>query len=92
MFVIGAILVGCINALARLNEKIREMQERIDGIAGEGRPRSISMLLAAGLLLNSSSLLIGEAVPPCVRQIVQVLAVILMFGGLFETWRGQKKL
>lgn len=92
VFVIGAILVGCINALARLNEKIRELQERIDGIAGEGRPRTISMLLAVGLLLNSCSLLIGEAVPAYVRHIVQVLAVILMFGGLFGTWRGRKKL
>lgn len=88
-FLIGAILTGCINALMKLNEKIEQLQEKVDGTTYNMKRRNISRLLAAGLLLNSFAFLIGESVSVYVKYVIQVCVIILMLAGLFATCRNR---
>lgn len=87
MFVIGAILIGCLNMVIKLNEKIGMLQEQVDGIAYDVKHKRISTLLPAGLLLNSCAFLIGESVPLYFKYFIQIAAIVLMAVGLFMTYR-----
>ncbi len=67
---LGAILVALLNGIAELNNK--------------SRSRSISGLLAAGLLMNSCAIMVTDAVSQGVRHAVQLFAILLMLAGLYQ--------
>ncbi len=82
---LGAILVALLNGIAELNNKIRILEERMIGIEKKGcRSRSISGLLAAGLLMNSCAIMVTDAVSQGVRHAVQLFAILLMLAGLYQ--------
>lgn len=87
---IGAFLVGMLNALMRVNDTIAELNVRLTGIEGKGRDRNISVLMAIGLLLNSCALLIADVIPHGVKNLIQIIAILLMFVGLFQTYANRK--
>lgn len=82
---IGALLVGMLNALLRVNGTIAELNVRLTGIEGKSRNRRISALIAVGMLMNSCVLIIVDAIPRGVKWFIQIIAIILMFVGLFQT-------
>lgn len=87
---IGAIFVGCINILVRLNDRIGRLQEQQNGLKRSGRCRKVSALMVAGLLLNSFVILVEEMITHPVKIFMQMTAIILMIGGLFITCRGRE--
>jgi len=82
---IGAFLMGMLNALVKVNDTIAKLNVRLTGIEGKGRYRKISVLMAVGLLMNSCVLIIADAIPHGVKYFIQIIAILLMFVGLFQT-------
>lgn len=88
---LGAILVALLNGIVVLNDKIRVLEERMTGIEKKGcGSRSISGLLAAGLLMNSCAIMVTDAVSQGVRHAVQIFAILLMLAGLFQMFSVKK--
>lgn len=87
---IGAFLVGMLNALMRLNDTINKLNIQLTGIEKKGGCRKISALMAVGLLMNSCALLIADVIPHEVKYIIQMIAIILMVVGLFQTYTNRE--
>lgn len=87
---IGALFVGCVNILVRLNGRIRQLQEELDGISSVKTCRTLSPLIVSGLLLNSVAVLMEDAVVHPVKRVIQIAAIILMLCGLAMTCRDKK--
>lgn len=81
----AAVLVGLLNAVVRLNDTIADLEGRLAGIEKKCRNRNISSLMAVGLLMNSGALLLTDSVSHAITRPVQILAVIIMLAGLFQT-------
>lgn len=86
----GALFVGCVNILIRLNGRIRQLQEELDGISSVKTCRTLSPLIVSGLLLNSVAVLMEDAVVHPVKRVIQIAAIILMLCGLAMTCRDKK--
>lgn len=82
---IGAFLVGMLNALMRLNDTIDKLNIRLTGIEKKGRCRKISALMVVGLLMNSCAMMFVDVIPHGVKCMIQIVAIILMVVGLFQT-------
>ena len=87
---IGAIFVGCVNILTRLNARIGQLQEQQNGMGSVKRCRTVSALVVVGLLLNSFAIWIEEAAAQPVKVCVQVIAIVLMAVGLVVTCKDRK--
>ena len=87
---IGAFFVGCVNILIRLNGKIGQLQEQLDGISSVKTCRTISPLIVSGLLLNSIAVSTEDAAAHPAKRVIQIAAIILMICGLVRTCRGRK--
>lgn len=81
----GAFLVGLLNAVIKLNDTIAELNVRLTGIERKNRCRNISAFMAVGLLMNSCAIMITDIVPHGVKYTIQIIAIILMLVGLFQT-------
>ncbi len=89
-FLIGAMLLVIMNAIAKTNERIAELKERKGEAKEEGTNRYISMILPCGLLLNSIALIIKESVEEPIALTIQIAAIIVMLVGVYKTakkWR-----
>lgn len=87
MLLIGAIVIGCMRATISTKRKIAELKERkgevITGLAsGKTSPALIS-----GLLLNAGALALknGNTVSGSIIMVVQIIAIILMLVGIYQS-------
>ena len=87
----GAFLIGMLNTIVKLNDTIAELNTRLTGIERKNRGRNLSTLMAVGLLLNSCTIMLTEAIPHGVRHIIQIFAILLMVVGLFQTCANRKQ-
>lgn len=87
---IGALLVGMLNALMRLNDTIDKLNIRLTGIEKKVGCRKISALMAIGLLMNSCAMMLVDVIPHGVKYIIQIVAIILMLAGLFQTYANRE--
>ncbi len=89
-FLIGALLLAIMSAIAKTNEKIAELRERKGETETEGAKRYISMVLPCGLLLNSIALIMKESVEEPIVYTIQIAAIAVMLAGVYKTakkWR-----
>lgn len=84
---IGALILVCINTVIRTNEVIAELEEKKSGIAAEKDRRYISVLIPAGLLINSGMILIDGSVSPFISCPLHIFSIIMMAAGLVQTIR-----
>lgn len=87
---LGAFLAGLLNALMRLNDTIAELDVRLTGIERSGRYRNISVCMAAGMLMSACSILLTDVVSLGLRHTIQIIAIILLAVGLFQTFACRK--
>ena len=88
-FLILAFVLAFAKTAIHTGDIIRELRGRKTGME-EPKNRNISGLLVSGLLLNSCSLLIQESVSSYIRIPIQVLAIVMMLVGIYQTGRGRK--
>lgn len=92
---LGALVVIIANAAFKTSNIIEELKERKAGITSEkaSKQRRFSLLIPAGMLLNSFALLISN--PTAIylvylKNSLHILAIILMAAGVFLTTRRRK--
>lgn len=83
--ILGAMALGFMNAVFKVNNTIAELQERKNGGVADKKNTGVSPLLAAGLLFNAGALLLEEIVPHPLKLLLQIAAIILMLSGVFFT-------
>lgn len=88
--IIGAMLLVVVNAVARTTDTIVELKERKGEVTERERNQKISPLLPCGLLLNSCALIIEESVSRPMKLSVQILAIIFMLIGIYQTGKKTK--
>lgn len=84
VFLILAIVLVLIKITLHTGDIIHELNERKTGIEEPGN-RKVSMLLVIGLLLNSCAMIIQDSVSPYIKLPVQILAIIFMLVGIYQT-------
>ena len=87
---IAAMLAGILNAVIKINNTIADLEGKMAGIETNHRKRNISAFLAMGLLMNSCALLIVDSVSHTITRTIQILAIIMMLIGLFQTCSRRK--
>ncbi|WP_373212173.1 DUF2812 domain-containing protein [Ruminococcus sp. 5_1_39BFAA] len=90
MFLIGAMMLALANAVNKTSRIIAELQERKGEQPKTCRNRDISPLLPCGLLLNSCALLAEESVSHPVKLVIQIIAIIFMLVGVYQTSRSRR--
>lgn len=88
--VILAIVLAFVNITIRTANTVDELIERKTGIANQ-KKKNVSPLIPSGLLLNSCGLLMQDSVSEPLVRIVQILALIFMFTGIFITCKKRKE-
>lgn len=88
--IIGALVFGLINVIATTNDTIVELKERKGEVTERERNTKISALLPCGLLLNGCALMIEESVSHPIKLFVQILAIIFMLIGVYQTGKKRK--
>lgn len=86
----GALLIGLLNTVIKLNDTIAELNARMTGIERSGRHRSIPAFMAVGMLMNACSIMLTDTVSLGIRHTIQILAIILLAAGLFQMCSGRK--
>lgn len=89
-FVLGAIVLALINALVKTNNIIEELKERKSGVSSEERNRNVSALLPCGFLINACALLMEDSVSRYIKITVQIIAIILMLAGAYQTGKNRR--
>ena len=89
VFLIMAIVIVFINAIVNTRNIVSELTERKTGIASD-RKSNVSALLMVGMLFNSCALIIGDNIPYGIKLVVQVIAIIFMLSGVYDTARRVK--
>lgn len=84
VFLILAVLLAIVKITLRTGDIINELNERKTGMK-EPRNRNVSALLAIGLLFNSCALIIQDHVSSPIKLTVQILAIIFMLVGIYQT-------
>lgn len=83
-----AIIIICmIREVTSINKIISKLKERKGEVSGRclnGNGKS-SPVLAAGLLLNGCALMIDDGISPYIKHSVQIIAIILMLIGIYQT-------
>lgn len=90
MFLLGAIILALLNVINKTNRIIAELQERKGEQPQKCGGRIISPLLPCGLLLNSCALLLEESVSHPVKLVIQIVAIVFMLAGIYQTSRARK--
>ncbi len=81
---IGAVIFAIANALFKTKDTIARLKER-KGEAASRNNQNISLILPCGLLLNGCAMFISESVAEPIKIMLQVIALILMLIGIYET-------
>ena len=89
VFLIMAIVIVFVNAIVNTKNIVSELTERKTGITSE-KKSNISVLLMVGLLFNSCALIMADNGPYTLKLIIQVLAIIFMLSGVYDTARNLK--
>lgn len=101
MLVLGAIFLGIMREIGRINNVLIDLYERIgkesDCIGCRGS-RRVSMLLPLGLLFNAAAVMVpaasrmsgGAFFYTVMHRVLQILALILMLAGIVRTWRARE--
>ena len=89
VFLILAIIIAFFNITNRTNDIIHELTERKTGIE-EPRSRSISIFLIIGLLLNSCVLMMKDSIPSYIVCPLQLIVIVLMLVGVYQTARKRR--
>lgn len=82
--ILGIIILSMLRAVVTINGVIAKLKERkgeASGRCGNGP----SPCLAAGLLLNGCALIIDDGISPYIKHSVQIIAIILMLIGIYQT-------
>lgn len=82
---LSIIIIAMIREVININKIIGKLYERKGesyGKCGNGKP---SPCLAAGLLLNACSIMIDEGISSYIKHSVQILAIIFMLIGIYQT-------
>lgn len=88
-FVVGGFAVVFIKMAFHTEDIINQFKERKGEVITEEK-RTISLLLAAGLILNGASACIPYSVSSYLRAIVQCIAIVFMVMGIVDTFRKLK--
>ena len=83
--ILGIIIFSMLRAVITINGVIAKLKERKGETSCQSQNRRPSPLLAAGLLLNACALLIDDGISSYIKTSVQILAIILMLIGLYQT-------
>ena len=86
-FIIGALVLGLINAVVRTNRTIAGLLERKGEASSCRYGRRVSGLIPCGLLLNSVALILPEGELSIVKRVLQLAAIALMTVGIYRTAR-----
>ena len=89
VFIIMAIVIVFVNAIVNTRNIVSELTERKTGITSE-KKANVSVLLMVGLLFNSCALIIADSIPYTFKLIIQVMAIIFMLSGVYDTARRLK--
>lgn len=86
-FIISAIIISMLRAIATINKVIDGLKERKGEPSGNyaNGNNGPSPLLSAGLLLNLCSFLIDDGILYQIKPFIQIIAIILMLIGIYRT-------
>lgn len=90
VFLVLAFVLAFVKITLHTGDIIHELKERKTGIE-EPRNKNISVFLAIGLLFNSVALLIQDSVSSYIKLPIQIVAIILMLIGIFQTMSNRKQ-
>lgn len=90
MFLIGAMVLVLVNAVNKTNCMIAELQNRKGEQFQTCRNRNVSPLVPSGMLLNSCAILMEDSVSHPVKRVIQIIAIIFMLIGVFQTSRSRR--
>jgi len=87
MLLIGAIVIGCMRATIFTKRKIAELKERKGEVVTGLASGKTSPTLISGLLLNAAALALknGNTVSGSIIMVVQIIAIILMLVGIYQS-------
>ena len=88
--IIGALIFGLVNVIAVTNDTIIELKERKGEVTERERNTKVSAFLPCGLLLNGCTLMIQESIDRPIKLSVQILAILLMLIGIYQTAKKRK--
>lgn len=89
ILILTVIVAACIRMVVRTTNAMNQLKEQLSGVvAGK---RRMSLLLAAGLLINSGVLLLQDLIPDTPRHLLQIGAIVLMMAGLCSTFRRRER-
>lgn len=75
----------------RTTDIINDLKEKQTGIPAKRRRRNFSLLLAAGMAVNSLALFWNNASPGPMSHLLQIAAIVLMLAGVWDTVRKREE-
>lgn len=90
IMILTAIVIVLARATFQTKHTINQLNERKTGIPAEAN-KNVSLVLASGMLLNACALMIGDSVSYYIKLTVQLLAIVLMLVGIYQTAKNLKK-
>lgn len=86
-FILAAILIALLRTVVSINRIIFKLQERKGELSDKDVMRNsrISPCLTAGLLLNVCAMIMDEGISSYIKYSVQILAIIFMLIGIYQT-------
>ncbi len=87
---LAVIFVVFLRMAIHTTDIIDKLKEKQTGIPVKRR-RNISFLLAAGMLVNAIALLLNSEAPGIVSHVLQIVAIVLMLAGIWDTARKREK-
>ena len=86
---IMALVIVFINNIVTTQNTINELEERKTGMKSDSK-KNISIFLMIGFLFNSVSLIMADGVSPYVKTTVQIVAIIFMLYGIYDTFAAKE--
>lgn len=90
VFLIGAMVLALVNAVNKTNCMIAELQNRKGEQFQTCRNRNVSPLVPSGMVLNSCAILMEDSVSHPVKRVIQIIAIIFMLIGVYQTSRSRR--
>lgn len=87
MLIIAALIFAMLRAVVKLKKSIAELKEQKGDFSKDWffRRRNVSILIPIGLLFNSCALLLQDKIDHPVKLCIQILAIVLMLVGIYQT-------
>ena len=86
-FIIGALVLGLINAVVDTNRTIARLMEQRGEAVGKRWGRQVSALVPCGMLLNCVAYLFDDGRFPAVELLIRIAAIVMMVVGIYRTVR-----